>query len=148
MTLSNIENASRLFSLYCWYYDSNDIEGIGSIFAQEIQVDYGPEFPTVTSRDELLEKVADANATRFLTTSHHVSNVIVVQESETSLTAKCYLYAWHQYRDGSPDGELWGRYHAEFIQENSQWKFQALRLRAAGTVDFHRSKMYPIERIP
>jgi hypothetical protein len=146
MIVSMLERVSRLFALYCWYYDSNDVEGIGSIFADQIQVDYGPEFPTVTSRMELMQKISEANSSRFLVTSHHVSNVVVLEEDESRVNGQSYLYAWHRYRDGSPDSELWGRYHATFIKDQSDLKFHTLVLRAAGSLNFHRTRMTPIER--
>ena len=57
-----------------------------------------------------------------------------------------YLYAWHRYADGSPDGELWGRYRHTFVRTDAGWRISELLLEAAGTVDFHRARMHPIGR--
>ena len=37
-----------------------------------------------------------------------------------------YLYAWHRYVDGSPDGELWGRYRHAFARTEAGWRISRL----------------------
>ena len=67
-------------------------------------------------------------------------------EDDDTARGITYLYAWHRYVDGSPDGELWGRYHHRFERTSDGWKIAELVLTAAGTVDFHRATMHPIGR--
>jgi ketosteroid isomerase-like protein len=82
----------------------------------------------------------------FAATSHHVSNIQLTFEDDDTARGLTYLYAWHRYVDGSPDGELWGRYHHRFERTAAGWKIAELVLTAAGTVDFHRSTMHPTGR--
>ncbi len=57
-----------------------------------------------------------------------------------------YLYAWHRYVDGSPDGELWGRYLHSFARTDAGWRISRLVLQATGMLDFHRARMHSIGR--
>ena len=82
----------------------------------------------------------------FAATSHHVSNVQITFDGPDRAHSVAYLYAWHRYVDGSPDGELWGRYRHRFVRTEVGWRISALLLEAAGTVDFHRTRMHPIGR--
>jgi len=83
---------------------------------------------------------------RFQATSHHVSNIEITFAGEDEARSVSYLYAWHAYVDGSPDGELWGRYVHRFRREDGRWLISELVLQAAGTRNFHRARMHPIGR--
>ena len=83
---------------------------------------------------------------RFAATSHHVSNIQLTFEGPDRARGITYLYAWHRYRDGSPDGELWGRYHHRFERTAAGWRIAGLVLTAAGAKDFHRSELHPTGR--
>ena len=83
---------------------------------------------------------------RFAATSHHVSNIQLTFEGPDHARATTYLYAWHRYRDGSPDSELWGRYHHRFERTAAGWRIAGLVLTAAGAKDFHRSELHPTGR--
>jgi len=82
----------------------------------------------------------------FAATSHHVSNIQITFEGADQARSVTYLYAWHRYVDGSPDGELWGRYRHRFTRTDPGWRISELLLQAAGMVDFHRATMHPIGR--
>jgi hypothetical protein len=84
----------------------------------------------------------------FEATSHHISNISVDFDGTDAATAVAYVYAWHRYRDGSPDGHLWAQYHTRLLRTPEGWRFSEMVLKAAGTVDFHRPTMHPIGRWP
>jgi hypothetical protein len=57
-----------------------------------------------------------------------------------------HAYNRHSDADGSPDGELRGRYLHHFRRTPAGWRIASLRLQAAGTVDLHRASTHPFDR--
>lgn len=100
----------------------------------------------MTGIDIIAPAIATGLAEVFAATSHHVSNIAISFDGPDTARSVCYLYAWHRYRSGAPDGELWAQYHHDFRRMGNGWKIAKLVLRAAGTKDFHRSRMHPICR--
>ncbi|MCF6506810.1 nuclear transport factor 2 family protein [Blastococcus sp. MG754426] len=138
-----------LVHAYCAFFDENRPDDVAALFTPDAVVDYGPESPTIVGAGAIARTIAIGLAGTFAATSHHVSNLQVVLDGDDSARSTCYLYAWHRYVDGSPDGELWGRYHHRFVRTpGSGWRIAGLRLEAAGSVDFHRAAMHPIGRRP
>lgn len=138
---------TELFHAYAFHFDRNEPELVAALFADDATVDYGPEVPPLAGRAALLAQVTTGLRNVFAATSHHISNVSIDLAGDGDrATARAYLYAWHRYRDGSPDGYLWGQYHAEVARTGDDWRFMSLQLRAAGMQDFHRSTMHPIDR--
>jgi ketosteroid isomerase-like protein len=137
---------AELIHAYCLHFDDNRPAEVAALFADDAIVDYGPELPTIVGSEALAASIAVGLAETFAATSHHVSNIQVRFEGPDAATAITYLYAWHRYRDGSPDGELWGRYHHRFVRTPAGWRIAELVLRAAGTKDFHRSRMHATGR--
>ena len=136
----------ELIFAYCRHFDLNEPEGVAALFTDDAVVDYGPEFPQVVGAAAIEEAVAAGLERIFAATSHHVSNIQLELDGPDAATGHTYLYAWHRYRDGSPDGELWGRYEHGFRRTEAGWRISSLRLTAAGTKDFHRSAMHPTGR--
>lgn len=137
---------SELMARYCFHFDRNEPELVGRVFTESAVVDYGPEYPPVSGRDHIIASISEGLRNRFVATSHHVSNFLILEETATTAQAVAYVYAWHRYRDGSPDGELWGQYHLTLEQEAGEWRIAHLVLRAEGLRHFHRGSMHPIGR--
>jgi ketosteroid isomerase-like protein len=135
-----------LIHAYCQHFDQNEPEQVAALFTTDATVDYGPEAETIRGAAMIAETIAVGLERTFAATSHHVSNIRIAFWGPDRATGVTYLYAWHRYRDGSPDGELWGRYHHRFERTAAGWRIAELVLRAAGTVDFHRATMHPIGR--
>lgn len=146
--LADREAISRLLHEYCLRFDANEPEAVAALFTADASVDYGPEFPTVRGSRAIEEAIAAGLERTFAATSHHLSNVVITLEPPDAARSVTYLYAWHRYVDGSPDGELWGRYHHRFLRTEDGWRISELVLQAAGTRSFHRSAMHPIGRRP
>ena len=143
------EAVTALVHDYCLLFDENRPHDVAALFTDDAVVDYGPESDTIVGRDAIGATIAVGLSRTFAATSHHVSNVQVVLEGDDRARSTSYLYAWHRYVDGSPDGELWGRYRHRFARtDGAGWRIAELRLEAAGTVDFHRATMHPIGRRP
>jgi ketosteroid isomerase-like protein len=136
----------ELIHSYCRHFDQNEPELVAALFTEDAVVDYGPEFPNIVGAAMIRETIAVGLERTFAATSHHVSNIQVTFDGTDHATGLTYLYAWHRYRDGSPDGELWGRYHHRFERTRGGWRIAELVLTAAGTRDFHRSTMHPTGR--
>lgn len=135
-----------LIHAYCFHFDQNEPTQVAALFTAGATVDYGPEAATITGGDSIAATIAAGLEHTFAATSHHVSNIQLTFEDDDTARGITYLYAWHRYVDGSPDGELWGRYHHRFERTAAGWKIAELVLTAAGTVDFHRATMHPIGR--
>jgi hypothetical protein len=133
---------------YAFHFDRNEPAEVGGLFADDAVVDYGPDMPTIDGRDALVEAITAGLRDIFEATSHHISNAMVTFDDDDSATLIAYLHAWHRYRDGSPDGYLWGQYHTRLRRTDGGWKFTELVLKIAGMIDFHRERMHPIGRQP
>lgn len=131
---------------YAWHFDRNEADAVAALFAEDARVDYGPDVPDIHGRAAIRAGVAKGLAEIFAATSHHVSNIRIALEGDAARST-CLLYAWHRYRSGAPDGELWGQYHHGFVRTPEGWKIAELVLKAAGSAHFHRARMHPIGRL-
>jgi ketosteroid isomerase-like protein len=144
--LADRQAIADLIFAYCLHFDNNEPEAVAALFTDDAVVDYGPEASTIVGADAIATTIAVGLEKTFLATSHHVSNIQITFDGADRARSVSYLYAWHRYVDGSPDGELWGRYRHSFVRTDSSWRISGLLLEAAGTVDFHRTRMHPIGR--
>jgi ketosteroid isomerase-like protein len=144
--LADRQAIADLIHAYCLHFDNNEPEAVAALFTDDAVVDYGPEATTIVGADAIATTIAVGLERTFLATSHHVSNIQITLDGADAARSVSYLYAWHRYVDGSPDGELWGRYRHSFIRSGGGWRISGLLLEAAGTIDFHRSRMHPIGR--
>jgi ketosteroid isomerase-like protein len=135
-----------LILAYCHHFDLNEPEAVAALFTEDATVDYGPEAATITGAAAIAPTIALGLERTFAATSHHVSNIRIELEPPDRASSVSYLYAWHRYVDGSPDGELWGRYLHRFERTAQGWRISQLVLQAVGMLDFHRATMHPIGR--
>jgi ketosteroid isomerase-like protein len=144
--LADRQAITDLIYAYCFHFDSNEPDAVAALFTGDATVDYGPESATIIGSAAIATTIAVGLEQTFAATSHHVSNIQITFEGASRAHSVTYLYAWHRYVDGSPDGELWGRYRHRFVRTDAGWRISDLRLEAAGAVDFHRARMHPIGR--
>jgi uncharacterized protein (TIGR02246 family) len=142
------EAITGLIHAYCYNFDQNEPDALAALFAPEAVVDYGPETPDLHGLEAIRAAVAKGLQNTFAATSHHVSNIVIRFDTPDTATSVAYLYAWHHYHSGAPDGELWAQYHHSFARGTDGWRITRLVLKAAGTKDFHRATMHPIGRSP
>lgn len=140
------EAIAGLIHAYCYHFDRNEPDAVADLFAPDAVVDYGPVTPDLIGVPAIRAAVAAGLANTFAATSHHVSNIVIRFDGPDTATSICYLYAWHRYHSGVPDGELWAQYHHAFVRRQDGWRISRLVLKAAGTKDFHRATMHPIGR--
>lgn len=131
---------------YCYHFDRAEADEVLSLFTVDAVVDYGPDVPTMIGREDIGPMIARGLANLFAATSHHISNVTISFDRPDAAHSVSYLYAWHRYRDGRPNSELWGQYHHEFRRTSEGWKMSRLVLCAAGSDGFHRDTMHPVDR--
>ena len=144
--LEDRQAITELIHAYCEHFDRNEPEAVAALFTAGATIDYGPETATIVGADAIASTIAVGLVQTFAATSHHVSNIRVSFEGRDTARSLTYLYAWHRYLDGSPDGELWGRYRHRFERTDTGWRIAELLLEAAGAVDFHRATMHPVGR--
>lgn len=132
---------------YCTHFDRAEADAVLALFTADAVVDYGPDVPTMTGTAEIGEMIARGLATFFAATSHHISNITIRFDGPDEARSVSYLYAWHRYRDGRPNSQLWAQYHHRFRRMEGGWKIAQLTLRAAGSERFHRDAMHPIGRV-
>ena len=142
------QSITDLFHAYAWHFDRNEPDLVGRLFCDDATVDYGPQVAPLTGRDRIVDQVRSGLSTIFAATSHHISNIRIALDGDDHASGEAYLYAWHRYRDGSPDGYLWGQYHNRFRRTAEGWRIASLVLRAANSIDFHRAALHPVDRKP
>ena len=137
---------AELLHRYAYHFDRNEPEHVAALFTDDAVIDYGPEFPPIRGSAAVAGRIAPGLRTIFAATSHHISNVIINFEGDNDADVTAYVYAWHRYLDGSPDGHLWGQYDVRARRSSGAWGIGALTLRVVAVEDFHRTRMHPIDR--
>ncbi len=137
---------TEVLNAYAFHFDRNEPQKVGELFTIDAVIDYGPEMEQIRGNEALISVITRGLEEIFAATSHHISNVSVRFTDQRSADAIAYLYAWHRYLDGSPDGYLWGQYHTRLRLTDDGWKLTHMTLKVAGSADFHRESMHPIGR--
>lgn len=136
-----------LLHAYAFHFDRNEPELVAAQFTADAVIDYGPEVEPIRGHEAIAPRIAVGLREVFAATSHHISNEVVRSTGPDAADLVAYVHAWHRYRDGAPDGWLWGQYHCRARRTAEGWRLSTLRLHAAGTLDFHRATMHPIGRV-
>jgi ketosteroid isomerase-like protein len=144
--LMDQDTITDLIHAYCYHFDRNEPDAVAALFSEDAVVDYGPEAADLVGVEAIRTAVARGLRETFAATSHHVSNVRITFDGADAARSVCYLYAWHRYHGGAPDGELWAQYHHDFVRTADGWRISKLVLKAAGMTHFHRARMHPIGR--
>lgn len=129
---------------YCDRIDRNDIDGLVDLFTPDCRVDFIPG-RTLVGRAELHAHLTD-RMLPVAATSHHLSNVIVRAEGPDAAQVSSYLYAWHRYVDGRPDGIVWGRYLDRCVRVGGAWSIERRALVLHGAEGFDRPHMHMLNR--
>jgi ketosteroid isomerase-like protein len=141
------EAITQLIYAYCERFDCNDPDGVAALFTPDAVIDYNPDTSNISGAD-MAKTIAVGLRDTFAASSHHVSNVMVSLDGPDTAHSISYVYAWHRYHSGAPDGFLWGRYLHDFVRTAEGWRVSKLLLQSAGSTDFHRERMHGIGRNP
>ncbi len=136
-----------LLNAYSLNMDLNRPAAMRELFTDDCVVDFLPTARPLRGPDELVQHLTE-RLRPVKATSHHLSNCTITFEGDDRATGTTYLYAWHAYRDGRPDGHLWGQYHDVFVRTAGGWRIEERRLLVAGTESFDRPAMRPLAREP
>ncbi|MBO6720077.1 MAG: nuclear transport factor 2 family protein [Rhizobiaceae bacterium] len=117
---------------YSVYVDRNDPETlVQAVFAENGVFELGSRH-AVVGRDNLRMMFAKTLAA-FTRTSHHLSNVRVVFDSDTSAQSTAYVYAWHLSSEDGRRMEVWGRYSDRMKLTDVGWRIANRRLTVVGS---------------
>jgi len=134
MTIADDRRAvTDLLLDYAELVDAADLDGVVGLFTADATLDYGFG-RTVTGTEALRAFYRDGPFATYRATSHHISNVRVAVDGNRA-TARCYVYAWHERRDGT-QAEAWGRYLDDLVRTADGWRIARRAIRAAGERGF------------
>ena len=103
----NRQAITDLFFAYAWHFDRSEPDLGAALFTDDATIDYGPAMPPLHGRAEIGSRVATGLSEIFEGTSRHISNVSTTFDGDETAAGVAYVYAWHRYLDGSPEGYLW-----------------------------------------
>jgi len=119
---------------YCVGVDSIRIDDAVDCFTTDCTFD-GGHGRRVHGHAELRTFLA-TRLTRYISTSHHLSNSQVRFPTMVNALASSYVYAFHRFRKSGRTGFLWGRYTDELVLTNGRWLIASRLLRAADDEGF------------
>lgn len=134
----------RMMYDYSYYLDMNQPEQMATLFLDDCEVSYAPNFGAVGM--EAYKQTLDGIGTFFRGTSHHNSNITIDFVSETEADVRSIVLAVHRYTKERPDGILYGQYFDRVVKTDGQWKFKRRELRTTMTTDYHVRASNPIGR--
>lgn len=134
----------RMMYDYSYYLDMNQPEQMATLFVDDCEVSYAPNFGAVGM--EAYKQTLDGIGTFFRGTSHHNSNITIDFVSETEADVRSIVLALHRYTKERPDGILYGQYFDRVVKTDGQWKFKRRELRTTMTTDYHVRASNPIGR--
>lgn len=134
----------RMMYDYSYYLDMNQPEQMTTLFVDDCEVSYAPNFGAVGM--EAYKQTLDGIGTFFRGTSHHNSNITIDFVSETEADVRSIVLAVHRYTKERPDGILYGQYFDRVVKTDGQWKFKRRELRTTMTTDYHVRASNPIGR--
>lgn len=137
-----------LLYAYAWHFDQNEPEKLAELFTSDAVIDYGPEFDNIVGRDAIAPAIAPGLNSLFSSSAHHVTNPRVWADGDDEAVGTFYIYAWHSYHAGGPDGEMWGQYHCRFRRTADGWRIAHHTLKVMGMKNFHRDTMHTTGRRP
>ena len=135
-----------LLYAYAWHFDQNEPEKLAGLFTADSVIDYGPEFENIVGRDAIVPTIQPGLNNLFSSSAHHVTNPRVWADGDDRASGVFYVYAWHSYHAGGPDGEMWGQYHCRFRRTEEGWRISQLTLKVMGMKNFHRDTMHSTGR--
>ena len=119
-----------LLHAYCDRVDRSDIDGLMTLFADDIEIDMG-RGATFTGHPALRALLVDRTG-RWATTSHHSSTMSLLHYDGATATTTSYLYVLHDDPARDEAMHLWGRYDDGMVKQDGTWRFRTRRLRVAG----------------
>jgi len=118
---------------YCDCVDRASLVELGQLFSNNAMMDYG--FGRVFLGRENIVDLLRSRLGNYRATSHHLSNIVILESTPTKIRMRSTIYAWHELMDGT-QAEVWGRYTNVLSHTNDGWKIAEHVVRAAGSKGF------------
>jgi hypothetical protein len=125
---------ARTLAMFCIRVDEYDIDGVGAVFTEDCEVDYGPGRGGPRSgRADVTARIASGQA-QFLRTHHQLGQSVVDLDGDTA-RALTYVTAWHLERTYTTS-EARLRYVDELRRTAAGWQISRREVMALGIVGF------------
>lgn len=118
---------------YCEAVDEFRIDALVELFCPDCRFDRG--FEMVHVGRAALREFMTASLSRYGASSHHVSNVRVRLDGDSSAQATSYVHAFLRFKGSCETAQLWARYHDRLVERDDRWLIAERAIRAAGWKD-------------
>jgi len=145
LTFHDDRGVRDLLARYCVLLDANRTDELGEIFTEDCAVDFIPG-TTIHGLAAVIAHLTE-RMRPVAATSHHLSNTVLSETGDGEVAATSYLYAWHRYRDGRPDGTVWGHYEDVARRTTGGWRLARRTLVVHGMEGFDRPEMHMLHRL-
>ena len=136
--LQQLIDRQELVDLVCAYARAMDLqrpEDLVGLFTEDGVLDYGPGFGRIAGHEAMRKRFKSGNAI-FETSRHYLTNIQVEFEGADRARGVTYVYAWHRFGGGKPDGHVYGEYRDVFVRTPQGWRIAERRLLVAAEQDF------------
>jgi hypothetical protein len=125
----------ELMARYCRHADLLDGAGMAACFTQDCVVAYVPGAiaPPARSKEELLGFL-NAYFPNSVSSTHYITNVELIFETDDRVVAHTYMYSWQRFKGypAAADCHRYGRYEFRIVRTEDGWRFSRLNLLSAG----------------
>lgn len=134
----------QLMYKYCKAADLADVDTQAELFHEDCRVRYsGTDW--IEGREALRASLRNA-FTRYLQTSHAVTNITIEFQDTDYATAESLITAWHRDAEGK-EWTLHGRYIDSWKKDRNGWKMQTREILAAGAENRDESSLNMLQRL-
>ena len=136
--LQELLDRQALVDLVGAYARAMDLQRSGDLvelFTEDAVLDYGPGFGVIRGREAMRARFGSGQRI-FESSRHYLTNIKIDFEGPDRASGVTYLYAWHRFGEGKPDGHVYGEYRDRFVRESGGWRIADRRLLVAAEQDF------------
>lgn len=144
LRLGDRYDIEQMMYTYCRAADHADAATQASLFHEDCRVRYSGS-AWIEGREALLESLNKA-FTRYVQTSHAVTNITINFTDTDYADAESLITAWHRAADGT-EWTLHGRYVDTWMRDRNGWKMQTREIIAAGAVNRDEASLNMIQRL-
>ena len=134
----------QLMYRYAKAADMADVETQLSVFHDDCRVRFSGD-AWLNGRDELRASLENA-FTRYVQTSHAVSNISITFTGTDDAQSESLVTAWHRDRQGN-EWTLHGRYVDTWRKGTAGWQMQSREIVAAGAAGRDESRLTMLQRL-
>ncbi|MFC9835193.1 nuclear transport factor 2 family protein [Rhodococcus sp. NPDC127530] len=134
--LIDAEQIRRLKYAYCRAADAMDAAGMLAVFTDDCVVDLSGGRGGAVTGVAAARKFYSGALSKFIASSHHLSNMDVVFDSADTARMESYLFSWQRYKEYPElrDRHRWARYRDVYRRTQDGWKQTELVCYVGGEV--------------